>query len=396
MKIYIVGIGVDGVKTLTREAENAIASADVLIGAKRMLEPFSALGKPFLTEYRSAVIVRYLNENSFGTAALLMSGDCGFFSGAKKLAELLDDHDTEVISGISSPVYLCAKLKKEWSDCCFVSLHGQDRNIARHVKAHEKTFFLLGGDMKASDICGRLCEYGMGAVAVYIGERLGYDNERIITGKACELSDCETDGLCVMLAENSGCEKALPCGIPDDEFIRGKVPMTKSEVRTLVAAGLDIGKNDTCWDIGGGTGSVSVEMAVRCENGIVCTVEKNPEAVGLIRQNQRKFGCDNIRVIEGKAEELVNALPVPDCVFIGGSGGKLEDIIAAALGKNSGVRLIVTAVSLETLSECIALFDKFGLEADISQIAVTRTKKIGQHTMLSAENPVYIIKRKLQ
>ncbi|MCR5600911.1 MAG: precorrin-6y C5,15-methyltransferase (decarboxylating) subunit CbiE [Ruminococcus sp.] len=396
MKIYIVGIGVDGVKTLTREAEEAIASADVLIGAKRMLDPFLALGKPFLTEYRSTEIVRYLNENSFGMAALLMSGDCGFFSGAKKLAELLDDHDTEVISGISSPVYLCAKLKKEWSDCFFVSLHGQDGNIARHVKAHEKTFFLLGGDLKASDICGRLCEYGMDDVVVYIGERLGYDNERIITGKACELIDFETDGLCVMLAENRDCEKALPCGISDDEFIRGKVPMTKSEIRTLVAVGLDIGKNDTCWDIGGGTGSVSVEMAVRCENGIVCTVEKNPEAVGLIRQNQRKFGCDNIRVLEGKAEELVNDLPAPDCVFIGGSGGMLEEIIAAAIGKNSSARLIVTAVSLETLSECIALFDKFGLEADISQIAVTRTKKIGQHTMLSAENPVYIIKRKLQ
>ena len=394
MKIYIVGIGVDGVKTLTNEAERAIRSAEVLIGARRMLEPFRSLEKPVIEEYRSAEIVRYLEENSFSTAALLMSGDCGFYSGAKKLAELLDDHDTEVICGISSPVYLCAKLKKEWADCHFVSLHGQDANVARHVKAHEKTFFLLGGEMTAAAVCQRLNEYGMGGVSVYIGEKLGYEDERIITGKAVELVNCDADGLCVMLVENHECEKGVPCGIPDEKFIRGKVPMTKSEIRTLAVAALEIGKNDTCWDIGGGTGSVSVEMAFRCEDGIVCTVEKNPEAVGLIQQNQRKFGCDNIKIYEGDASQIVNELPAPDCVFIGGSSGQLEEIISAAIVKNCNARIVVTAVSLETLAQCLTVFEKLGLQADISQIAVTRTKKIGTHTMLAAENPVYIIKRK--
>lgn len=394
MKIYIVGIGMDGVKTLTKDAEKAVNSADILIGAKRMLEPFIKLGKPFLAEYRSAEIVRYLEENNFGTAALLMSGDCGFFSGAKKLSELLDKHETEVICGISSPVYLCSKLKKEWSDCNFVSLHGQNGNIVRQVRAHEKTFFLLGGDLRAADICARLCEYEMGDISVYIGEKLGYDDERIITGKASELVNCETDGLCVMLAENPNYERSVLCGISDDEFVRGKVPMTKSEVRTLVVAGLEIGKNDTCWDIGGGTGSVSVEMALRCENGIVCTVEKKQEAVGLIKQNQHKFGCDNIKIYEGDASDLVKELPAPECVFIGGSSGQLEEIISEAIAKNLHSRIIVTAVSLETLMQCTEIFEKLGLEAEISQIAVTRTKKVGTHTMLSAENPVYIIKRK--
>lgn len=396
MKIYIVGIGMDGVKTLTKEAENAIKSADILIGAKRMLEPFSELEKPFLAEYRSTEIVRYLEENNFGTAALLMSGDCGFFSGAKKLSELLVKHETEVICGISSPVYLCSKLKKEWSDCHFVSLHGHNGNVVRKVRAHEKTFFLLGGDMGAADICARLCDYGMGDVTVHIGARLGYENEHIITGKARELVNCECDGLCVMLAENPNFERSLSCGISDDEFIRGKVPMTKSEVRTLVVAGLEIGKNDTCWDIGGGTGSVSVEMAFRCEDGMVCTVEKNREAVGLIYRNQRKFGCDNIKVYEGDAAQLVKELPAPNRVFIGGSGGQLDEIISEAIAKNSNSHIIVTAVSVETLMQCVTLFEKLGLEAEISQIAVTRTKKIGSHTMLSAENPVYIIKRKTQ
>lgn len=394
MKIYIVGIGVDGTRTLTNEAENAIRSADVLIGARRMLEPFRSLEKPVLEEYKSAEIVRYLEENSFGTAALLMSGDCGFYSGAKKLVELLGEHETEVICGISSPVYLCAKLKKEWSDCHFVSLHGKNASIARHVKAHEKTFFLLGGEMTAADVCQRLNEYAMGDVFVYIGEKLGYEDERITIGTASELMGFDADGLCVMLVEDHESEKGVPCGIPDEEFIRGKVPMTKSEVRTLVVAGLEIGKNDTCWDIGGGTGSVSVEMAFRCENGTVYTVEKNPEAVGLIMQNQRKFSCDNIKIYECDASQMVGELSAPDCVFIGGSSGQLEEIISAAIVKNCDARIVVTAVSLETLSQCLTVFEKLGIQTEISQIAVTRTKKIGSHTMLSAENPVYIIKRK--
>ena len=136
-------------------------------------------------------------------------------------------------------------------------------------------------------------------------------------------------------------------------------------------------------------------MAVRCERGTVHSVEKSPEAAELIDRNRRKFGCDNIVIQTGRAAELVVDLPCPDCVFIGGSGGELKDIIQAAYEKNSNIRLTVTAVSLETLSECTAVFDELGFEAEITQIAVTRTNKVGSHTMMSALNPVFIIKRKL-
>jgi len=395
LKIYIVGIGMDGYKTLTKEAENAVSEAEVLIGAERMLAPFSAYEKTKFTEYRSEEIVRYFEENKPSSAAVLMSGDCGFFSGAKKLSELLSEYDPEIICGISSPVYLCSKLKKDWSDCCFVSLHGKKANIVRNIKTHRNTFFLLGGDITPADICKRLCGYDMGDIIVHIGEDLGYENERISSGNACEFTDMPTSGLCVMLCENCGYEKTVLSGIPDEQFIRGDVPMTKSEVRTVAVAGLGICDDSICWDIGSGTGSVAVEMAVRCGNGLVCAVEKNAEAVKLIEKNRIKFGCDNIEIYSGYAENILDALPVPDAVFIGGSGGQLFSIIEKAYSMNRNIRLTVTAVSLETLSECAVIFDKLCLEAEITQIAVTRTRKVGKHTMLSAENPIYIIKRKL-
>lgn len=395
MKVYIVGTGTDGARTLTAEAKKAIESADVIIGAGRMVDGYRECGKAFLEEYRSGEIRRFLEESSFGTAAVLMSGDCGFFSGATALAAALDGFDTEIICGIASPVYLFSKLKMDWSDCNFVSLHGRSGNIVREVCAHRLTFFLLGGDITAAQVCERLCEYNRGGVKIYIGERLGYPDERIISGRAEELTSTETSGLCVLLAENPGYERSIPACIPDESFIRGRIPMTNSEIRCLAVSGLDIGREDICWDIGGGTGSVSVAMALHCERGTVFSVEREPEAVELIRSNLRKFGCDNIQVREGDAAEIAAELPVPDCVFIGGSGGKLRDIIMKAAKKNSNIRLTVTSVSLETLSECTAVFDELGFEADITQIAVTRTKKAGTHTMLSAENPVFIIKRKL-
>lgn len=394
MKIYIIGTGMDGVKTLTKEAADAIEGAEVLIGAERMLEPFSDLGKKLFTEYRSDEIVRYIEGNSFSSAAVLMSGDCGFFSGAKKLNEKLAKYSPEIICGISSPVYLCSKLGKEWSDCFFVSLHGKKANIVRNVRTHKKTFFLLGGDITAAEVCRQLCAYGMGSVTVHIGKELGYGSEMILSGTASDLADSGAEGLCVMLCENPDHERFIPIGIADDEFIRGNVPMTKSEVRAVAVAGLDIGDDTVCWDIGSGTGSVAVEMALHCGNGTVCAVEKNPEAVELIDKNKIKFGCDNIALYSGEADDLIKQLPVPDAVFIGGSGGQLCSIIETAFAMNRNLRLTVTAVSLETLSQCTAIFDKLGLEAEITQIAVTRTRKVVKHTMLNAENPIWIIKRK--
>ena len=391
-KVTVVGIGTDGVATMTREAVKTVENADVLIGAKRMLKPFETLGKPHFASYVSGDIASFILENEYKNIAVLMSGDCGFYSGTQKLLPLLDGVKTEVVSGISSPVYFCSKLKIPWSDLHFVSLHGKRENIVRSVCMFEKTFFLLGGDISPRDICRKLCEYNLENVNVYIGENLSLENERISCGTARDFTDIENDNLCVMIAENHGFEKCVKSCIPDDEFIRGRVPMTKAEVRNICVSKLQIGAEDICWDIGGGTGSVSVEMAVRCFKGTVYSVEKNIEAAELMDKNRHKFGCDNIEIIIDNAENAVQNLPAPDCVFVGGSGGGLEKIVRTAAEKNPKAAIIVTAVSLETLNECIRIFDEIGIDTDVTQIAVTRTHKVGSHTMLKAENPIFIIK----
>ena len=391
MKIYIVGIGMDGEKTLTADAKKAIENADVLIGAKRMTEPFTALGKPIIESWKSDEIRAYLDGCGKDTAAVLMSGDCGFFSGAEALIQQLSGYDTEIIPGISTPVYLCSKLGIPWQDMRFVSLHGTDSNIAVNVRRNAKCFFLLGGNVTPADICKRLCEYGLSDVTVHIGARLSYADEQIVSGVASELTEVSCDGLCAVITENNRPELLTQYGIPDGEFERGSVPMTKSEIRAVLASKLKVCYNDIVWDIGCGTGSVSVECALAANDGAVYAVDKNDEAITLTSRNARKFGCDNIHVISGNAPDSLIGLPLPDKVFIGGASGNISAIIDAALGGENSPRIVINAVSLETLNEAVEALKKYGLKANITQLAALRYKALGTHTMPDTQNPVFII-----
>ena len=391
MKIYIVGIGMDGSKTLTYEAKKAIENADVLIGAKRMTEPFAALGKKMLESWKTDEICAFLDSCGYENAAVLMSGDCGFYSGAERLKTALAGHETETIPGISTPVYMCAKLGLSWQDTHFVSLHGADSNIVRNVCGHGKCFFLLGGDITPADICRRLCEYDMGDIRVHIGARLAYPDELILSGTASELTEVKCDGLCAVMTENGAPEKCVRYGITDSEFERGNVPMTKSEIRAAVASKLKICYNDIVWDIGCGTGSVSVECALAAAEGTVFAVDRNDEAVDLTEKNARKFGCDNIRVICGDAPGALHGLPLPDKVFIGGAGGNISEITAAAKANGNTPDIVITAVTVETLNEAVGALQEHGITPQVTQLSVTRTRAVGSHTMFDAQNPVFII-----
>ena len=392
MKVAIVGVGMETDKTLTAEARKAIDDAELLIGAGRLTGGFSGV-KPCISAWSPDDVTKALADAECERAAVLMSGDVGFYSGTKKLLPLVRSlpnvSECRLICGISSPVYLAAAAGVPWERMKLVSLHGLDGNIAVNVKLNEFTFFLLGGVVTPSVLCERLCECGLSETLVTVGARLGYPDERIISGRAHEIVGQEFDKLCSAIVENSAHLAYVPSGIPDERFERSTVPMTKSEVRAAAVSKLNICSGSVCWDIGSGSGSVSVEMAYKCPDGSVYAVEHKPEAAKLTAVNARKFACDNIHVAEGPAPETLIDLPAPDKVFIGGSSGRLKEIVGIIRDKNPNADIIVTAVSLETLTEAAEI-----LGGSVTQIAVTRTKKIGAHTMLSALNPVFIISDK--
>ena len=395
MKIYIVGIGTDGKKTLTKEAENAIISSELLIGAKRMTEQFASLDKEIYNSYLPQEITEKIENTNVGTVSILMSGDCCFFSGAKKLLDMLRGYDAEVISGVSSMSYFCAKLGISYENMKFISLHGVESSIAVNVKLNEKCFFLLGGRIGVSDICRKLIDYSLENVSIYIGEDLGYENEKITAGRPGDLISYSSQNLSVVVVENKQCSDHIPTGINDGEFIRQKIPMTKSVIRSSIISLLKISKTDICWDIGCGSGSVTVEMAYHCTDGKVFAFDKNPEAVILTEKNAKKFSCDNVVFTEGRCPDILSGIPDPDKVFIGGSSGETGEILKVIKNKNPNAVAVIAAVTTETLNSAVNAFEALNCEYEVIQIAVSETKKAGSYHLFQANNPVFLIKGKL-
>jgi len=177
----------------------------------------------------------------------------------------------------------------------------------------------------------------------------------------------------------------------DDDFIRSKVPMTKESVRHLSIIKLGLCEGDTVYDIGSGTGSIACEAAAQSGSLEVYAIEMKPEACGLIRQNASKFGLSNIKVVEEKAPAAFNGLPAPSCAFIGGSSGNLKEILTSLSSAPKGVRVVINAVSLETMAEIQSVLKEFDLrDLSIEQVSVSKARELGSYHLMTAENPVMI------
>ncbi len=390
MKVYLVGAGTGSADMLTERAKHIIENADVIIGSKRLTESFKCSKEAFVS-CRAEEIRGFLAQKHFKSAAVLLSGDVGFYSGAKKLVKALAEYDTELVPGISSAAYLCAKLKMPWEDMCLLSLHGKNANAIGCISRYRRVFMLVSNAADIEELCRRLCRYGMGHVVLHIGQRLSYEDESIITARADELVCDGIADLSAVIAENNNASEKYLYGISDSEFIRGKVPMTKSEVRTLSLSKLRLAPDSVLYDIGSGTGSVAVEAALKCINGRVFAIEKNEEAAAVIGLNIQKFAADNITVVKGEAPEALKDLPIPTHAFIGGSGGHIVHIIKALLEKSADIRIVVNVIALNTLSRLTEAIDELGLKADIVSVSAARGESAGSYTLMKALNPVYII-----
>lgn len=394
MKVYLVGVGMGNPDTLTLGAKRAIEESELLIGAPRLLEAFEDLDREKKPMIMADDIASAIRTSMAETVSVLLSGDVGFYSGAKNLYERLDGCEVEAIPGISSLVYFCAKLHTPWQDAFLVSAHGRNHNGVGEIQRHEKTFLLTGGKTKVQDLCREMRDRGLGWVKISVGERLSYPDERIVTGTAEELAEEAFADLSVMLAENPHpiCWPFSGPGIPDGVFLRDKVPMTKEEVRSLTISKLSLRSHHVLWDVGAGTGSVSIEGAFAVPAGQVFAVERKPEAVSLIEQNRARFGVPNLHVVSGTAPEALAHLPAPDRVFVGGSSGQLREIMLCAMAKNPRVRIVVNAITLETVGEALRCFTSLGMEqVDITQINVAKGRTAGAYHLMMGQNPVYLI-----
>lgn len=404
-KVTIIGVGPGNPDLLSRAALDAIGFADLVIGAHRALVGIDVPPDVVRCELvKTADIVAALTDAaSWQRAVVVMTGDVGLFSGARRLVEALSGDaqvDVRGIPGISSASYLAARLGRPWQDWRFASAHGVACDIVAEAERAGELFLVTSGGEDPSRLSGELVQAGFGDARVTVAERLSYPDERITCATASEIAGQTFDDLNVMLIEFAGgagspANSRWPyasLGIPDELFIRGDVPMTKQEVRAVALAKLRLAATDTVWDVGAGTGSVSIEAALVARAGSVWAVERNATGVRLIRENADAFGCGNVHAVPGVAPEALAKLPVPDAVFVGGSAGELPSIVEAALEKNSQVRLCVPCVTVETLTEACALLSgsRFkGFEA--CQVSAARAEAVGSHHLMKAQNPVFLV-----
>lgn len=393
MKVSLLGMGLGTSDTLTVQARNLLQKTDYIIGAKRLVDSLPQDN----TQNRAAAIdaaeiLHLLMKSGAQQPCVIYSGDTGFYSGTRSLLPLLaaQNIETEVFAGISSVQYLAARLARCWQDWKLVSAHGTICEIVTHLSDSAPTFFLTGGTLKANDLCVQLAQAGLGTLHVTVGENLSYENEKISSGTAEEFAVCTFAPLSVLLVEcvPRSFVQRTP-GIEDALFIRGEVPMTKQEVRAVILAKLGIQAQMVCWDIGAGTGSVSVEMALQAKE--VYAAECSGEAYRLMQQNKEKFGVWNLHLTQGTAPEVLCQFPSPDVVFIGGSGGKLAEILQDVHTINPQARVCIAAIALETVHTALTEMTALGYEIETVQIGVSRTKKAGDLHLLLAQNPIFLL-----
>ena len=417
-KLSIVGIGPGSMEYVNAKARKLISDADIIVaGSDRMLELSDEIRKEeknckeytSFKSYKTIDIINFIKEkfenSQDSSAVVLMSGDTGFYSGtqslykhieamAKNSENILHKVDMQIVPSISSISYLASRYNISWHDMKIVSLHGRTGHLAHELKTNKKVFVISSGGMETSDIISELIDKGFEDCDIYIGENMSYPEEVLSHGKVADFKEHKFLELCSMIIINQNASPMhMTFGIEDDEFIRDKVPMTKSEIRALSVVKLGLSSEDICYDVGAGTGSVSIEMAMNVPKGKVYAIEKKTIAADLIYKNIEKFGLDNVEVIKGEASVSMEEIEAPDAVFIGGTTGKLRDILKIVFEKNPKVRVVVTAVSLESvaeINEACKYYETLGCKTDIVLVSVSNTKRVMNYTMFDAKNPVLI------
>lgn len=406
MQITLAGIGMGNRESLTKEVCEKIEEADILLGAERMLESYRPRieKKPF---YLAKQILPYLQEvqNKYPMERLkvviLFSGDSGFYSGCQSLYSALQREinagqlqaDICIMPGISSVAFLAACIGESYQDAAIYSMHGKELyNLARRIRTERKTFLIMSGVKDVNRLGDSLIKAGMNGCEIITGYQLSYAEQQIRKRTPEECQELNEEGLYTCFVKNPNpIPKKLTHGIADSEFIRGKVPMTKEEVREVSICKLKLQEDAVVFDIGSGTGSIAMEIAGLSADIRVYAIEQKKEAVSLISQNKEKFQLENVTVIEAKAPEGLLSLPKASHAFIGGSGGNLRAILQTLYEMNPNMRIVINAISIETLCEIKEVLTLYQVEnEEIVQMQVSRAKEAGNYHLMQAENPVWV------
>ena len=416
-QVSIVGIGPGETSQLTFAAGQCIAEAELIVGASRMnafaeafLRELGLTVPPTVTSYKPEEIARLVAESRAERIVLLCSGDTGFFSVTKKLRCALADaglREPVVLPGISSKSCLAARLGFSAEAVPDLRLHGKKDAVLPVFLRARRVFVILEGGAQLSELrtlASALCRAGAGEAEFHFGVNLSLPDETLFSCSAAELREGALEAefaalpphalVCLYLVLPDSCKaRPLAPGIPDDCFVREKTPLTKRQIRAAAISLLGVQEDSICYDIGSGTGGMTAELAMAAPRGSVYAVECDADAFSLTGKNMKRFALSQVEQVFGHAPEALGNLPAPDCVFVGGSTGKIGEIFGAVFAKNPAARVVATAVSLETVSELSSLsaaYESVGYRTQCLQLSAAETKKMGRYHLLFGQNPTLL------
>jgi precorrin-6Y C5,15-methyltransferase (decarboxylating) len=404
--VTVVGVGPGSREYLLPAAAEAVNEADLLVGGKTALALFAPLKKEHLllgSDLKGAL--DYVAEaRKTKRVAVLLSGDPGFFSFLPRLKQRFGMENLRVIPGVSSLQLACARIGLQWQDLCCISVHGRDLSRLDAVGNASKVAVLTDNRYSPAVVCRYFLEQGANFSTVWVFTNLGQPDELITQtdlAAGAQLVD-RGNSIVILLKDEAaavreplddGWVSVVTPGLPNSLFLQGDVAISQEEVRALVLCKARLRRGMVVYEIGAGSGSWTVELARLISPGRVYAVEKNPEAVELVRANLKKFGLNNAEVAAGEAPAACAGFPQADCVLVGGSGGRLEEVISAAQNwLRPGGTLLLSAVTPDTFSTAWQQLQGAGWEQQEAVLLhLSRVAPRGRARIWQGENPVFLL-----
>lgn len=396
--VTVVGIGADGCAGLTSRAAGAVAQARVLAGGARHLAFFSQFQgeRVVLGKDLDGALARIAALADEAPVCVLASGDPLFFGIGARLLRHLPREDLEFLPHPTSAQWAFARAGVPWGDAAWLSLHGRGREgLATRLRRMRKVALLTDAESSPPGIARHLLDHGVRDLQAILCEDLAGPAERLRRLSLEELAAVpEVAPLNVLLLvrpEGWAPPSVIPY-LPDDAFEKRRGLLTKREVRLLALGALQLREESVVWDVGAGCGSVAVEAALLASAGRCYAVEHDPECLAYARTNARTHGADNVRLVAGRAPAALEPLEAPDAVFVGGSGGELAAILDLALARlRPGGRLVVSAVTLETLEEARRVLARAGAAPAVLLAGFARSATLAGRTRLAPLSPIHLV-----
>lgn len=398
-EIKIIGGGPGDEAYILPAARRSIEVCDKIAGDRRMLTSFgldSCSEKVHVMDSMTETLEWMKAQGDESTVGLIVSGDPLIYSMYNLVGRTFPGIPIEVIPGIGSIQLFAARLGEGMEDSCILSGHGRQltrEKLLESVRKHTKVFVLCDKEHHPGWFAGQLMAEELPLLEMAAGSRLSYPDERILRGTPEMLMRESFPGLSLVMIKRLGEPGGTGFLLRDEAFQRNGTPMTREEIRWIILGKLNLKPDAVLWDIGAGTGSVSMEAARYLSAGKVIAIEKNPRALELLYKNRKGLRLTNVDIVEGRGAEKIHGLEPPTHIFIGGAGEELEELLSVISGFKPGIPVAIACVTLETLTSAYRLCGAMdGLKyPELVTIRIEHSRPVGSYHMMDGGRPVTLV-----